>query len=104
MTTFKEMDPELVWAAIEGQKDVLTPEAEGLDSLYSSFKCPRCQCELQKEFDPRHAFSNPDVMNARALLRCANCRYLIDPYSNVILEYGDASKMPVESIPIIDPD
>jgi hypothetical protein len=104
MTTFKEMDPELVWAAIEGHKDVLTPEAEQLDSLYSSFKCPRCKCELQKEFDPRHAFSNPDKMNARALLRCANCRYLIDPHSNIIVEYGDASKMPVESIPIIDPD
>lgn len=104
MSTFKEMDPKLVLAAIEGIEDVLTPEAERLSALYSSFKCPRCQCELQKEFDPRHAFADSNTMNARALLRCTNCRYLIDPHSNLVVEYGDASKMPVESIPIIDPE
>ena len=103
MPTFKEMDPELVWAAIKGHKDVLTPEAEKLEGFYSSFKCPRCMCELQKEIDPRHVFADPDTMTPRSLLRCTNCCYLIDPHSDIIVEYGDASKTPVKTIPIIDP-
>lgn len=101
MSVFKEMDPALVLQAIEGHKDVLRDEADRLDSLYQTFKCPRCQCSLQKEFDPRHAFSDPGAMNARALLRCTTCRYLINPHDRMVIEYGDASKMPVEVIPII---
>lgn len=103
MPTFKEMDPKLVWEAIEGHQDVLTPEANKLSGLYSSCRCPRCKCDLQKEMDHRHVFSDPNTMVPRALLRCTNCRYLIDPHNNVIIEYGDASKTPVETIPIIDP-
>ncbi len=103
MPLFKEMDPEEVLRAIEGHEDILRPEAERLDAFYSTFTCPRCKCPLQKEFDMRHAFSDPNTMNARAVLRCANCHYLIDPHNNMIVEYGDASKIPVESSPIIQP-
>lgn len=101
MGIFKEMDTELALQAIEGLEDVLTPEAKGLEALYRQFSCPRCQCALQKEFDVRHTYADPGVMNARALLRCAGCRYLIDPHNNVIIEYGDASKIPLEAIPIL---
>ncbi len=103
MPLFREMDPELAWQAIQGYEDVLRPEADKLEALYRGFQCPRCKCPLQKEIDTRHAFSDPSVMNARALLRCANCRYLIDPHTNVVVEFGDASKIPVESTPIIVP-
>lgn len=95
------MDPELVLKAIEGHKDILTPEAGHLESLYRGFSCPRCKCALQKEFDGRHIFSDQDVMVPRALLRCSNCRYLVNPHNNMIIEYGDASKIPVETSPII---
>lgn len=103
MSLFKEMDPELVHRAIEGHTDVLRPEADRLDAFYRTFSCPRCKCSLQKEFDVRHTFADPSMMNGRALLRCAGCRYLLDPHVNLIVEYGDPSKIPVESIPIIDP-
>jgi hypothetical protein len=103
MGVFKEMDQADVRAAIAGHKDVLAGEAGELESLYKQFRCPRCKCDLQKEFDPRHTFSDPSTMNPRALLRCPNCKYLIDPHSNIVLESGDASKIPVEPIPIIDP-
>ncbi len=104
MGTFKEMDPESVLKAIEGHKDILQPEAARLDAFYRTFNCPRCKCPLQKEFDMRHAYSDQSTMNARALLRCPDCRYLLDPHSNLVVEYGDASKIPVETIPIIDPE
>jgi len=97
------MDPEDVLAAIEGQQNVLAAEADTLEDLYKRFNCPRCRCPLQKEFDAHHVFSDPNVMNPRALLRCPNCSYLIDPHSNLVVEYGDASKIPVETLPIIIP-
>ncbi len=102
MAVFKELDVEVALQAIKGYEDVLSPEAKGLEAFYRQFSCPRCQGGLQKEFDARHAFANPDTMNARALLRCAGCRYLVDPHNNVIIEYGDASKVPLESIPILN--
>lgn len=103
MGVFKEMDPAEAFAAIEGHTNVLAPEASELEGLYKRFTCPRCKCELRKEFDAHHVFADPNVMNPRALLRCSNCGYLIDPHNNLVVEYGDASKIPVETIPIIDP-
>ena len=104
MPVFKEMDQELAMRLIEGHKDVLTPELERLESLYKTFSCPRCKCSLQKEFDAKHVFADQAVMNGRALLRCSNCRYLIDPHSNLIIEYGDPSKIPVERMSPLDPE
>lgn len=104
MSVFKELDPEIARKAIEGHTDVLTPEAERLEQLYKSKRCPRCLVDLHKEFDARHVFADQSVSVPRALLRCGICSYLIDPHSNVIIGYGDASKIPIESIPIIDPN
>lgn len=92
MATFKELDPELALKLVEGYDDVLAPEAEELDGMYKSFTCPRGCGELQKEYDPKHAFSDGDVMTPRALLRCPSCRYLIDPHSRVTLEVGDPAR------------
>lgn len=101
MPIFKEMDPEIARKAIEGQEDVLTAEGEALQALYKRFNCPRCKCALQKELDFRTMYSDGNVMNARAMLRCPNCRYLIDPHANLVVEYGDPSKTPLETIPTI---
>jgi hypothetical protein len=101
MAVYKELDPLLAWKAIEGYENALEGPAKSQELFYSQFTCPRCKIGLTKEFDGRHAFSDPDVLIARALLRCPNCRYLIDPHSNVILEFGDASKIPHGIIPTI---
>jgi hypothetical protein len=100
VTVFKEMDPELAWKAIEGQKDILTSEAEKQDAFYQQFTCPRCQCHLTKEFDPRTAFSGGSLI-AKALLKCDNCGYRIEPHTRVVVNFGDASKIPVEVLPIL---
>lgn len=102
MPIWKELSAEECWAAIEGHEDVLQPEAAKFEVFYRAHKCPRCKTQLQKELDAHHAFSNPDVMVPRALLRCANCQYLIDPHTNMVLMYGDASKIPIESYPELD--
>lgn len=91
MSVFKEMDPEVALAAIEGYEDILTPEATKLDEFYATFTCPRCKCGLQKEFDTRTAFDGGGAI-ARSLLRCSTCFYLVEPHTNLCIEVGDAAK------------
>lgn len=101
MSVYQELDPELAWKLIEGYENDLAAEAKGLDAFYRQFRCPRCSGQLIKEFDGRHAFSDPSTMNARALLRCPTCRYLTDPHTNIVLESGSPAKMPIDVIPIV---
>ncbi len=100
MRVYKEMDPELVRGLIEGYEDELTPASRAQDAFYRQFSCPRCKCKLVKEVDSRTAFTGGGLV-PKALLRCPNCRYLIEPYTRVVVEFGDASKIPIESIPTI---
>ena len=101
MPVYQELDPVLVWKAIEGYENVLEGPAKSQDTLYRQFECPRCKISLQKEFDARHTFSDKETLTPRALLRCTNCRYLVDPHTNMVVEYGDASKIPHDIIPIV---
>ena len=100
---FKEMDPELALRLIEGYQDELTPAAKAQEEHLRQFQCPRCRCGLQKEFDIRTCFKPTEIL-PQPLFRCPNCGYLIDPATKMIVEYGDASKIPVESSPLILPD
>lgn len=101
MPVFKEMDPLLVWKLIEGYDDELTDAAAKQDEFYAKFRCPRCRCGLQKEFDSRIAWKSGEPL-AQFLLRCDNCGYVIDPHTGLVVQYGDASKVPTpDVIPII---
>ncbi len=98
-----EMDPTLVWAAIEGYDNELDGETTKLEALYRQFVCPRCQGPWQKEFMREHVFADPSVVVPRALLRCRLCSCLFNPHVldnrgvPMIVELG---KSPV---PILDP-
>ena len=100
MGVFKEMDLELARRAIEGYQDELTKAADEQRQLYAHFSCPRCKCELTEEIDSRTAFTGSGLV-AKGILRCNNCSFSIDPYTNVITAFGDASKTPVTVLPII---
>jgi hypothetical protein len=98
-----ELDPEVARKAIEGYEDVLTEEGQKLDELYRTFSCPRGCGRLHRNNDPKHAFSDPDTLVPRSLLQCSNCGFIIEPHTRVILDSGNAGKIPVESSPIIQP-
>lgn len=101
MSVYRTLDPEVAWKLIEGYEDVLSGEARKFDTFYRQFNCPRCKETLVKEFDSRHAFSDPNTLIPRALLRCQGCGFLVDPHTNVVLNSGNAAKMPVETSPLI---
>lgn len=97
------MDPEDVLRALEGYQDELTPLKQEQTDFYRQFSCPRCSCSLSEDYDPRTAFTG-DAVIPKAVLVCPNCEYTIDPHTGVIVRFGDASKIPVETIPIIGGD
>lgn len=94
------MDPDLVWKAIEGHQNELEPEQRKLDAFYRQFVCPRCKGKCHKEYDAQHAFSDPDTLVPRALLRCDDCTALFDPHNGMIVEMGNLAKVGSD-IPII---
>lgn len=91
MPIISELDPELALKLIEGYTDELTPAAKAQDAFYRQFRCPRCQEQMSKEFDGRHAFSG-DTLIARALLRCNSCGLLLEPETRMVIEYGSQAK------------
>jgi hypothetical protein len=95
-----EMNPELVWRLVEGYPNELTPAFKAREALYRQFQCPRCKGPLEKEFDARVCCSEDELL-PKALLRCRNCNYCIDPHTHMIVNFGDASKIPVEFSPLI---
>jgi hypothetical protein len=99
MGVFKELDPELHLKAIEGYQDELTPEATKMEAFYQVHrKCKRCGDMLRKEVDARTAWTGEGGL-AKALLKCDNCGFLLEPFTGVVLNTGDASKIPQPIIP-----
>ena len=96
------MKPEDVLKAIEGYENELDPERKSLDAFYRQFRCPKCKGAVQKELSPHHAFSDPGTMTPRALLRCMNCRCLLDPHTGLVVERGEM-KTP-DGIPLVGGD
>ena len=100
MAVFQEMNSEDIFKAIEGHEDVLTKAVKDRDTFYGNFQCPRCDSDLHKEFDSTRVFDGKNLV-AKAFLRCAICKYLIDPHSGLVLEMGDPSKVRYTESPLI---
>lgn len=92
------MDQAKLLALLAEYSDDLTPEAERLEEVYRSARCPQCAGRCQKFFDSRHAFSDPNVAVPRALLRCTDCGCEFDPHSGLRLKQGNLGKIPVPHV------
>ena len=102
MGVFQELDPEVHLKLIEGYRDELTPEQKSDDLFYEIHrKCKRCGCEMHKEIDVRVAWQAGRYL-PKALLRCENCGFLIEPFTGLVVESGDASKIPHDTVPVLE--
>jgi len=85
MGAFKELDPEIVRKALEGQKDVLTSEAKKEEVFLRNSSCPNCGAyEHEVSFNVRRPFT-PGFPLPNKVLRCLQCRVQYDPQSRIIL-------------------
>jgi hypothetical protein len=100
MGVFKELDPAIIRRVIQGYDDVLTPTAKADEAFYRQFSCPRCNGNMNKEFNARSAFDGESLL-PKALLRCPLCTLLLEPHTNVIVEVGDDAVLPLEIDPTL---
>lgn len=95
MGAYQELDPELVWKAIEGYEDILTPQARAQDAFYRQFRCLRCRGAVERVVDPRHAFDpSGEVLVPRSILRCPTCALVFDPHTGLIVTVGHSLPEP----------
>lgn len=93
---FVEMDQDVLAALLEehADEDILTQKASDLESFYKSTKCPKCGGACRKEYNAKHAFSDPQSPVARALLWCNDCGAHFDPHSGIRLVEGNLGNIP----------
>jgi hypothetical protein len=91
--TIQELHPDIARKAIEGYEDELAPAQRTDDSFYRQFACPSCGCSsMTKEFPagPRGSGTTwiDGEVTPQALLRCCDCKLLMNPRSGLIVESG----------------
>lgn len=89
----KELHPDVARVAIEGYTDDLSSAQRTDDAFYRQFTCPSCgNATMTKEFaGGSQAVGVTWVegeVTPQALLRCTECRCLINPRSGMIVERG----------------
>jgi len=88
MGAFKELDPEVIWKALEGQEDLLAPEVKKEQALFRNTACPSCGAyELEQVLNAKRPFT-PGLPLPNKTLRCMRCQTEFDPYSRLILTVG----------------
>lgn len=88
MSAFKELDPEVVRKALEGQQDLLAPEVKKEEALFRNSQCPCCGAfEHEAVLNVRRPFT-PGVPLPNRVLRCSRCHSEFDPYTRLILIAG----------------
>jgi hypothetical protein len=88
MRGLKELSAETIWKALEGQKDILTPEVEKEMAFFRQSSCPQCQgSQLAPFVDPKRPFS-PGTPLPKKLLRCLACKCEFNPTTGLVLKAG----------------
>jgi hypothetical protein len=85
MGAFKEMDPELIRKALEGQQDLLAPEVAKEGAFFRNSTCPSCGgAGLSPTINAKKPFT-PGVPLPNKILTCLGCGTEFDPYTRLIL-------------------
>lgn len=84
MGIFRAANPEDMWKAIEGHRDVITPEVKKEESFFRNMPCPTCnQASNQAFVNPKVPFSSGSIL-PKKLLRCLVCSTEFDPETKII--------------------
>lgn len=99
--SIQELNPIVARRAIEGYDDVLSSAQRTDDAFYRQFVCPHCKgVNMAKEFTGGPGGQNvtwvEGEITPQALLRCTDCRLLMNPRSGMIIERAEANPIPDE--------
>ena len=90
---FKEMDPDEVRKALEGQKNILTPEVEAHKKFFESFECTYCRGHIHEIVDPKRLFTAEGIL-PKFLAECSDCGAQFEPYT--CIELRGPTKNPLD--------
>lgn len=90
MGIFKELDPEVVRRALEGQVDILTPMLKKEEAFFRNSACPECRSANHEPFVNAAKPFTEGVALPNRLLRCLECKTEFDPYSRLITKAATA--------------
>lgn len=96
----RPLPPEVIRKMIEGHTDELTELAKERARLIEQMPCPRCRSAMEQRLHPSFAFT-PDDPLPRSVACCTECGCTVDPKNGIVLDVGDATKIPDPPIPII---
>lgn len=104
---FQLLDPEVARKAVEGQPDLLAGEHTKAEAIYRQHKnCPNgCGPTMEKSFGgTAWAFSDPDWLIPRCLMKCHACGHTMNPFDGMTVEQGNKDVAKIGHIPIINPN
>ena len=80
------LDPAVVWAALEGHEDIITPAVAEREAYVKNMRCPFCQGDkVSAEIDTQRPFSENSLL-PRFNCRCGDCLCLFTPHTFLVVE------------------
>lgn len=95
---FKPLPPGAAQKMIAGYRDVLTPEVAERDFRIRNSRCPRCGGAMQTRMHPNFLFS-PDDPLPRSVAHCVDCKFTVDPKTNLVLDTGSIANLEERKAP-----
>ncbi len=94
MPAFKELDPEVIRKALEGEADILTPALKKEEAFFRNYPCPRCDSASHETFVNARTPFTAGALLSNKLLRCLECRTEFDPGTGLITRVTTESDSP----------
>ncbi len=88
---FKEMDPDEVWRAIEGHKNILAEETKKVEDYFKKVRCPRCTGSCRPILNNPSLFKENEIL-PDYLAECVDCGAVYTPYT--FIEVSGPTKDP----------
>lgn len=101
---FQTLDPKKAREAIEGIDDVLSGENTKAEALYRQHThCPNgCGPTMEKHYGgATFAFSDPNWLVPRCLMKCHACGCVRNPFDGMIVEVGNPNKAVYGNVPLV---
>lgn len=99
MAAFKEMDPEDIRKALEGQVDVLASEIKKEEAFFRNSTCPVCGGgEFSMHVNSAKPFTEGALLPNK-ILKCMRCSVEFEPYSRLVtsVPFADEDEFTGES-------
>lgn len=101
---FQLLDPAVASAAVKGIPDLLAGESRRNEAVYRQHRYCKNGCGPTMETaygGTQFAFSDPDTLVPRMLMKCHACGFSMNPFDGMIVEMGSQDVSVHGNVPIL---